>query len=721
MATERFEIRDPSTNALVLDFEHETFSKDRAVNQELALDWAENNNLITRQELQALGFRLSPTSSGPEEEASTLDNIGDWTIRNASDVLGIAGGIGAGLITANPWVGLGTAALLTGVGEGVEDVYEGKDIDYMGAAKEAGVSGVTDLASLGTLRYAKPIYHALGFGAKQADTIIANQGAKNALAAGTKDSLQQTQNLLLRNSPGGRFSYTQGLTAYQTGEVGALKAFAENLTELGIFSGTVATQRALNNSRIIQEQVQELMADSIGHFGRAGTFDVGAHIHGIITAGRKALNTQYGQGLDIIQKQLGPTQVNIAPIRNALSKFRNDNAMIGKTFAGNNEPVGVLSTLDDGTLNILEGELGKLQNVKTVRAQDLISIQKSIKGKIQEAGNFGSQTFNTVVERELTQLSDALNKPIADLMEVVSPGVSQQYRALNNTYAAARGTLLPTINDAVIRAGDKESYDALGRILIGSQANKSQVKAMLKSVKQAFASIEEAGLPIEGAVHNMDQATGLIRQGYLSRLLPSIHADTFHIKDYVKLAKNLEDPTTAALAKELMGEQWGSFKSFANAMAEASNHPDSILGGLVLRGREAGAITGLASGMAQIGGAGIAGVGSLGSAAGIIFTPYVMAKIITNKKAINMLLTAQAESIAKKGAMKQTDPYAFIVSRMSQIIAELPEDDKLDIRNYIRQQESGVTMPPPSEPQVPHQLDQWGQQRKPMAMGQGPL
>ena len=57
--------------------------------------------------------------------------------------------------------------------------------------------------------------------------------------------------------------------------------------------------------------------------------------------------------------------------------------MIGKTFAGNNEPVGVLSTLDDGTLNILEGELGKLQNVKTVRAQDLISIQKSIKGKIQ--------------------------------------------------------------------------------------------------------------------------------------------------------------------------------------------------------------------------------------------------------------------------------------------------------------------------------------------------
>ena len=124
MATERFEIRDPSTNALVLDFEHETFSKDRAVNQELALDWAENNNLITRQELQALGFRLSPTSSGPEEEASTLANIGDWTMRNLSDVLGVAGGIGAGLITANPAIGLGTAALLTGVGEGVEDVYE---------------------------------------------------------------------------------------------------------------------------------------------------------------------------------------------------------------------------------------------------------------------------------------------------------------------------------------------------------------------------------------------------------------------------------------------------------------------------------------------------------------------------------------------------------------------------------------------------------------------
>ena len=157
-------------------------------------------------------------------------------------------------------------------------------------------------------------------------------------------------------------------------------------------------------------------------------------------------------------------------------------------------------------------------------------------------------------------------------------------------------------------------------------------------------------------------------------------------------------------------------------MAEASNHPDSILGGLVLRGREAGAITGLAGGVAQIGGASLAqGLGALGPAAAIIFTPYVMAKIITNKKAINMLLTANAESIAKKGAMKQTDPYAFIVSRMSQIIAELPEDDKLDIRNYIRQQESGVTMPPPSEPQVPHQLDQWGQQRKPMAMGQGPL
>lgn len=695
MATERFEIRDPSTNALVLDFEHETFSKDRAVNQELALDWAENNNLITRQELQALGFRLSPTSSGPEEEASTLENIGDWTMRNASDVLGVVGGVGAGLITANPWIGLGTAALLTGVGEGVEDVYEGKDIDYTGVAKEAGISGVMDLASMGAFRYAKPVYHALGFGAKQADTLIANQAAKNALPAGSKESLQQTQNLLLRNSSGGRFSYTQGLTAYQTGEVGALKAFAENLTELGIFSGTTATQRAINNSRIIQEQVQELMADSIGHFGRAGTFDVGANIHGIITAGRKALNLQYGQGLEIIEKQLGPTQVNIAPLRNALSKFKGDNSIIGKSFAGSNEPVSVLSKLDDGTIRILDGELGKLQNVKTVRAQDLISIQKSLRGKIQEAGNFGSPTFNTVVEKELTQLSDALNKPIADLMEAVSPGASKQYNALNRTYAAARGTLLPTINDAVIRAGDKESYDALGRILIGSQANKSQVRAMLKSVRQAFASVQEAGLPIEGAIQNVDQAMGLIRQGYLSRLLPSIHADTFHIKDYVKLAKNLEDPTTAALAKELLGEQWGSFKSFANAMAEASNHPDSILGGLVLRGREAGAITGLASGMAQIGGAGIAGVGSLGSAAGIILTPYVLAKIITNKKAINMLLTANAESMAK-GVMKQTDPYAFIVSRMSQIIAELPEDDKLDIRNHIRQQESGVTIPPPS-------------------------
>ena len=696
MAVEEYVIRDLAGNE-VLKFEHEEFDPDnQARDNALAVDWAQSNGHITLQELQAAGYKPSPTSSGPEEEASTLANIGDWTIRNASDVLGIAGGIGAGLITANPWVGLGTAALLTGVGEGVEDVYEGKDIDYMGAAKEAGVSGVTDLASLGTLRYAKPIYHALGFGAKQADTIIANQGAKNALAAGTKDSLQQTQNLLLRNSPGGRFSYTQGLTAYQTGEVGALKAFAENLTELGIFSRTTATQRAINNSRIIQEQVQELMADSIGHFGRAGTFDVGANIHGIITAGRKALNLQYGQGLEIIEKQLGPTQVNIAPLRNALSRFKGDNSIIGKSFAGSNEPVSVLSKLDDGTIRILDGELGKLQNVKTVRAQDLISIQKSLRGKIQEAGNFGSPTFNTVVERELTQLSDALNKPIADLMEAVSPGASKQYNALNRTYAAARGTLLPTINDAVIRAGDKESYDALGRILIGSQANKSQVRAMLKSVRQAFASVQEAGLPIEGAIQNVDQAMGLIRQGYLSRLLPSIHADTFHIKDYVKLAKNLEDPTTAALAKELLGEQWGSFKSFANAMAEASNHPDSILGGLVLRGREAGAITGLASGMAQIGGAaGIAGVGSLGSAAGIILTPYVLAKIITNKKAINMLLTANAESMAK-GAMKQTDPYAFIVSRMSQIIAELPEDDKLDIRNHIRQQESGVTIPPPS-------------------------
>jgi hypothetical protein len=597
---------------------------------------------------KAIQAGLADASDFPDAEEDTLLDFLDV----GTGLAGALGGAAAGTAVAGP-VGTVIGGVVGGAigtfgGEVAEDVIANEEINLENAAEQAAEGALIDVAMLGLGKVVRPLSRALGI---STDKIVQSfdPSSAQAFTVGSKESLQQTEQLL--RSGGG------GLSAIQTGRAGKIRSVGERLGNEGILSSRNAQARIAKNQKTLQSEIQRQI-DGIDPSFAMSIDDVGKEIYDIVNAGRNATIKLYGNELNKIIADHGTKQVSTIRARTAMDDFEKEYL---KDFG---------SALHEETITQLNS-IRKLFEPKIMSVDSMIEAQKIINRKIMEAGDIANpRTYNSTVERELTQLSSKLGEAITGSLGKIADGkVARDYSAAQKFYKDSLGGILPEINKNIISAAKIGDYTRLGQLLI-KDPSQSKVDAMMNSIDQAFKNIDKSAL--KGTVKTAREAKKIIRQSYVSDVFKKI-VDEGDIASLANKAKALSGPTETKRLKSIMGEDYAPFKALLNAISESSEKTGNSLFSLALRSREAGLLS--------LGGAGGTGAffgGATGAIAGVVAilaVPEVLGRLATNPKAVAKLLDLEKQFYKNPNLSPD-----FVASAITKIIEDFDENDKASLR-----------------------------------------
>lgn len=497
-------------------------------------------------------------------------------------------------------------------------------------------------------------------------------------------NLQETQRLL--ESGGGTLSPTQ------TGLSSSFRNMVESLGEVGLFSRRIAEQRNKANAEVISTRLQQMIdnAPTSEIRDRGG---VGELMFDVIQQGKKAADDIYGRNLDVIRQQYGDIRVPTDPIANNLKAY----------LAAKTNETG--SLLHKSTVNFVNSAIEALQDVKGLRkyvgeqaqvpvstrsVRDLAERQKVFNAEISEIGTFGAEGFSPRASRQLAAVDKIIKGGLEKAFGNVSKDLLEAYRVNNAQFASTVDALRPKITANILsQAVDKKDFEPLGRTLIIANSS-SKAKALMKSVDEAFDTMQRAGVPTDGLpVRNAQELKQVVRSAYLNNLLgeyvPS-DPNVLFANQYTKLYRDTTRGNTAAIARAVLGEQYPDYVKLTRALKDAAKTPEGSFLGLAIRSREISQATRT---IAQIGALGAVGttVGSSGitstiAAASIVFgAPYIAAKLATSKGAVDKLL-----KIERVKDINQLDPRAT-ATLIDRVIATLNEEDQQIVREAIKEEE----------------------------------
>ena len=562
----------------------------------------------------------SPVTAPPDKSTAL-----EWMKRNAATPGGIGGAIAGtvlGIKGGPPGMlagGIIGGALGSGGGSIASDVMMDRDIDFTKALTEAGISLGIDLTTFGLGRYiARPAFewakNALKKGAPVEDIVTElARRAEEAKRAGMTDDAIQSQEILAERG--------LSLTPFQAGLGGKWDIAKELLGRTGIFSKNVFD----GQSKKIRELVQERMALVSGN--QAGLSDdlVGQGISQAWQAGRKALNSSYGESLDKISDLVAGGKFKLSVLSNSMNNF----------VKKNSDELGV-PELSKETLSIISDLHKGLGDNAVASGRYLVQFEKRLNGLIDEASK---DSTKAITERQLVNLKKEIQGVISQQMDNMGKMSSKavdagkQYRKLQSDYSGAINSLFPKINDGFVKSAKRESYSSLGA-MFARPGKVENVEKALKSIDEAYKLITPniaKGMMFKTA----REAKDAIAQGYLAKAMPDIANSDFSLQSFKTVARQLKNPTEAKRLKAILGANFGSYKRTVNLMVTASKKPASGLALLFLRGKEYAAGAGLAGGVLT-GALDTAVAGA--SALTILGTPYFFAKAATNPKTINKLI-----------------------------------------------------------------------------------
>lgn len=614
-----------------------------------------------------------------EESESILEKTQDFLQENLDIPAGIAGAIGGATAgSAVPVVGtiaggIAGGALGTFGGSLASDYIEDGELDIEEAAEEARDSAIIDVATLGVGRFLRPVASALNVSV--GDLVRSSMTKKKpktptptpeALTAGTPESLRQTQELL----ESGRGS----LIATQLENAGRWRKVFDSVGRVGLISKGRLDEIASANSKVLTEEADKMIKGANPNLAMTAG-DLGENIYDIITSGRKINSAVYGKGLDSIQETYGNVKVSPQKMLQAVNQFVKDNTVDG------------LVTLDDATIKIIRDFRKEVtQNrpagfmamaTETMQPKQsvnkIFALQKKLGDDISKVSDFRAQSYNSVAERQLAQLSSVIRNSLGETLTDVNPRLAVDYKALNKSYADTLDNLLPKINESIVKSADKDDYFRMGQLLL-SNSNTSKIKAMMNSIDTAFAKSAKEGLPMTSSITKAADAKQMIRQSYINSMFGDL-AGEFDPYSFAGKAQRIDKvPAESEKVKAILGnEAYASLKRLTNAIIESKEQPSTDMFSLMLRGRE----TAAAAGLIGLGGV-TAGVGAIPEAIAIFTIPSVMGLIATNKAAVNRLIAANSQ--VRKG-MNPTPE--FIAATTAKILNELNEFDKEIISESI--------------------------------------
>lgn len=596
-------------------------------------------------------------STTPAPERPWFEKTGDFLGNNMEIPLGIGGSIAGGIAGAP----LGPAGAITGaviggaVGSGggslLSDNLQGQELDYGRATQEALISAGVDLGTLGLGKVLKPAFIAararLGFSPQDtADYILRN--AIDGADAGSRESLLASQRILRESGTGAT------LTPFQTGNANALQTFGQKIGEIGLGSRQIAEANVSAVNQATSDALTEIITRSGTEVG-INPSALGEAMYSVITSGKRALSDSYGQGLSELQETLGNSVVSIQGVKNALNTFLHQHQREG------------FSTLNDQTVAYVSKLVDDFKSVPNMQARHLLDLEKKIVDDISQFGNLDSGVYNTVVERQLVQLSNDLRGAMGRALDNAAPGASAQFSALKQAYSEGIGGMLPEINKTFVRNASRENFTSLGRMLTQS-GNTDQVRSFLKSIDTAYNQIDTA-LAREGAVSapfaSAADAREAIKQGFLRQLFPDLGRE-FDVTTYANLADRFNRPADKARLKLIMGDDYLRFKQITNLMKEASEKPTSNVGELVIRSAEYGSL-----GAAALGTSGP----SLGAAGAILLGPIGLAKLSTNQNLMTRMIALQKGKFPTGQALT-----AFAANIATDLYRTLDDEEQQSLR-----------------------------------------
>jgi len=566
----------------------------------------------------------------------------------------IAGALGGAAIgSAVPVIGTVVGGIIGGAlgafgGELAEDQLQGEDLNYANAAMEAAISVGIDAATLGTAKWAKPVYfegkRALGFTVKEVaeDMVQKAVVSKGIQKAGTPASYASTQELLSTTGA--------TLTGKQFDEQGVL-SFYESLSRNGILSSKMYAENAVKVNEAISGAINDLAGRS-----EAGVLlkdGLGEAVDSVLQEAKKALGNQYKLGFDAVMQNVKNDMVDVSSIHKGLDSFLDTNTL------------KVLDDLDKDVLKLvhklkksLSNGLPKKENIikdvevsykglfgesltrtekqvvgvkeipRPIPAAELIGWQKSVSRLIAKMGDKEHKYYAGADSAERAQISTLLKDSIELAIGKVNPAASAEYAKVRDLFKKGSKVLKPESIKSIINSASKGDYKRLGTIFMSEGGtNFSQFKNTWKATRFAVKSMSPEKVASLGFKDKADMLQTL-KGSYVRNMFPDVNATGFDIAQYAKKMSNMS-PEEVKKAKLIFGKDYGRFNTIRNAIIEASKTGKSDIGILSLRAKELSSI-------AAIGGIGYASGGDAGAigATGlaVLFSPKLMAKIVLNPK-----------------------------------------------------------------------------------------
>lgn len=593
-------------------------------------------------------FGIAPTVAPepPQEDPSTLDNVGQWFKENIDVPAGIAGAMAAGSYAgrmggpkAGVVGGIAGGALGTFGGSLASDALTKEDLDYVQATKDAGMSVGMDLAFLGTAKWAWPLIKSMRSNGKSvADAAEFFKGTAVGGEVGSLSSRKASQQIL---QEGGAT-----LTPSQTGRARGYQIMGEQLARTGIFSQGAMKANAAKVNDIVSGAL-----DDIVRGGNVAPGELGRDMYSVVEAGKHALQTQYSNSLDEVAKLLGNSTVSLKPLKATFAK------MMRETSTG----IPGEYKMDNRLFSFLQSKIGNLTEmpVDQMNAVQMIEYQKRMMKDLRNLATNENGVLNKQLDAEVTQVITTLDDAFQRMINKTKPAAAIEYAGARKAYSEGMGALLPKLNQSFIRSATNGDYTALGKMLTTS-GSVDKVNAMMKSIDDAYSQVSRVRGPqrkavVEGLQYSTaEEAKNAIRQSYIKELFPKM-GNEFDIKDYANMATKFQSGDNYARLVAVMGkDQAKHVKQLMNVMKEASETPGSNIGELMLRAKEYGAIGALATGVAT------GQYGGLASGAlAVLLAPTGMAKIATDPKRINKLLAYGQRKFKTREAAEMAFVNAF--------------------------------------------------------------
>lgn len=616
---------------------------------------------------------LEPTPEPAEDERSLTQKV------LQSEYLDIGTGFGGALAGAGLGFVMGgpVGAIIGGVvggaggtagGELAEDYFQGKELDYYNAFREAAISAGIDVATLGTGKYVgKPLINyikhkrSLGMSPSEAAAEYVKQAKPTMAAAGTSESLMASQSILEKGGRGAT------LTPYQvTGEYGV----TQRLADIGIFSQVIGER----NYRAVNETVSESLDELMGRIGTDGVDprSLGQTIYSTIEAGRQASFQIYDEGMSKLQSQIGNSQVNTLGFKQTMQRFLNAGQREGKAAkVADRVRAKGFSVYDKATLDFVNKIQSDLIRMPSMSASSLIDYEKKMMRQIQKFSSFGAKEYNEQAARELAELSSKIRSAVSRELERLDPKAAKEYSRIKTAYGEAIEGVLPTNLKPFVARAKEGQYQALGQ-LAGTTGSLDHLSRMLSSLEESHKQIRKAGGKV--GVESLEQAVGKLRAGFLQSQIPNYASPDFDIKKYKTLSTKFSKPKERARLEMIMGNQAPKANQLFNLMSEASQAPTSNLGELMLRTKEYQAVAAAAT----VAGGPVAMTG----AAGVLLAPVFLAKAAYNPKIVNKLIAFEKTNFKTQDAM-----LIAAANVVADVMQDLSEEDQAEIRNYFRDTE----------------------------------